>query len=102
MASPQQQVVHLAKLAKDSGMDGVVCSAQEVELIRSSVKSPFLLVTPGIRPKDSEQGDQRRIMTPQEALSAGSDYLVIGRPITRAVAPLESLDAIYRDISLMR
>jgi orotidine-5'-phosphate decarboxylase len=98
MKSPLEQVLHLASLAKDSGMDGVVCSAMEVTAIRGKVASPFMLVTPGIRPANAEQGDQRRIMTPQQALAAGSDYLVIGRPITQAENPLASLNAIYEEI----
>jgi orotidine-5'-phosphate decarboxylase len=96
--SPLEQVLHLARLSKQSGMDGVVCSAMEVTSIRNELASPFMLVTPGIRPANAEQGDQRRIMTPEQALAAGSDYLVIGRPITRAANPLASLNAIYEEV----
>lgn len=84
---PLEQVVRLARLTRDSGLDGVVCSAQEVAAIREAVTEPFTLVTPGIRPASAEQGDQRRVMTPAEAIRAGSDYLVIGRPITQAQTP---------------
>jgi orotidine-5'-phosphate decarboxylase len=85
--SPQQQVERLATLAKQSGMDGVVSSAQEIELIKNLCGKDFLTVTPGIRPVGSEAGDQRRIMTPQQAVNAGGDYMVIGRPITQARNP---------------
>ncbi len=91
---PEQQVLHLAGLAKNSGMDGVVCSAHEASALREQQGSDFVLVTPGIRPAGSDQGDQRRIMTPAEALAAGSHYLVIGRPITKAQSPLELLTQI--------
>jgi orotidine-5'-phosphate decarboxylase len=85
--TPQQQVERLAKLAKQSGMDGVVSSAQEIELIKGLCGNDFLTVTPGIRPVGSAAGDQRRIMTPQQAVNAGGDYMVIGRPITQAPNP---------------
>lgn len=85
--SVEEQVLQLAGLAKASGLDGVVCSAQEAPALRQSIGNDFVLVTPGIRPQGSDAGDQRRIVTPGEALSAGSDYLVIGRPITQATDP---------------
>lgn len=91
---PQQQVMRLAQLAKESGLDGVVCSAQESNILKSHLGKEFKLVTPGIRPAGSAAGDQRRIMTPVEAIQSGSDYLVIGRPITQAANPSEVLDAI--------
>lgn len=84
---PQLQVKRLAKLTEQSGLDGVVCSAQEVGLIRQTCSPEFLTVTPGIRPEGSEQGDQRRIMTPKQAQEAGVSYMVIGRPITQAPEP---------------
>lgn len=84
---PQSQVKRLAKLTEQSGLDGVVCSAQEVGLIRQTCSPEFLTVTPGIRPEGSEQGDQRRIMTPKQAQEAGVSYMVIGRPITQASEP---------------
>jgi orotidine-5'-phosphate decarboxylase len=88
--SPQQQVERLAKLAKQSGMNGVVSSAQEIGLIKDLCGKEFLTVTPGIRPVGSAAGDQRRIMTPQEAVNAGGDYMVIGRPITQSVNPQQA------------
>lgn len=88
--TPQQQVERLAKLSKQSGMDGVVSSAQEIELIKNICGQDFLTITPGIRPTGSAAGDQRRIMTPQEAVNVGGDYLVIGRPITQADNPKQS------------
>ena len=91
---PQQQVMRLATLTKNSGLDGVVCSAQEASMLKSSLGQEFKLVTPGIRPAGSEVGDQRRIMTPYEAVQAGSDYLVIGRPITQTAEPAKVLAAI--------
>ena len=93
-AEPQTQVLHLAKLAQSSGLDGVVCSAQESSLLRQNLGDDFLLVTPGIRPAGSDAADQRRVVTPAEALAAGSDYLVIGRPITGADDPKAACDAI--------
>lgn len=95
----REQVLALARLAQASGLDGVVCSASEVAMLREHLPRDFVLVTPGIRPADSERGDQRRIATPVEALAQGSDYLVIGRPITRAPSPLESLKQIARSIT---
>lgn len=91
---PQQQVMRLASLTKNAGLDGVVCSAQEATLLKQNLGQEFKLVTPGIRPQGSEQGDQRRIMTPVEAIAAGSDYLVIGRPITQAASPADVLESI--------
>ncbi len=75
----------LAKLTKDSGLDGVVCSAMEAEQLKLSLGKEFKLITPGIRPAGSAQDDQQRIMTPEQAIRVGVDYLVIGRPITKAV-----------------
>ena len=78
----------LIKLAADSGLDGVVCSAQEAGLLRKALGDDFLLVTPGIRPEGSDQGDQSRVMTPAQARDAGVSYVVVGRPITQAADPL--------------
>lgn len=94
---PQQQVLRLARLAKDSGLDGVVCSPLEAEMLKTEVARDFCLVTPGVRPVGSAMGDQQRIMTPSQALNAGSDYLVIGRPITASENPLKSLQAILSE-----
>jgi orotidine-5'-phosphate decarboxylase len=89
------QVVHLARLAKDSGLDGVVASPQEVKAIREACGADFQIVTPGIRPADQQgKDDQARTLTPAEAMAAGSTYLVIGRPITAAPNPRESAETI--------
>lgn len=96
--SPQEQVLRLATLTRDSGLDGVVCSAQEASLLKAQLGSEFKLVTPGIRLADSAADDQRRVMTPVAALEAGADYLVIGRPITQSADPLATLAAINGDI----
>lgn len=96
---PMEQVVRLAKLTQSSGLDGVVCSAQEVAAIRAAIEQPFALITPGIRPADAEQGDQRRIMTPGEAIRTGSDYLVIGRPITQASSPKDVAERIQQEVT---
>lgn len=92
--SPQDNVLRLASLAKDSGLDGVVCSAQEAEVLRKTVGNNFCLVTPGIRPEGSDTNDQKRIMTPAMAMKAGSSYLVVGRPITQSNQPLQVLEQI--------
>ncbi|MCG9785082.1 orotidine-5'-phosphate decarboxylase [Vibrio brasiliensis] len=84
---PQEQVIRLANLTKNSGLDGVVCSAQEASMLKGELGQEFKLVTPGIRPAGAAVGDQKRIMTPVDAVKAGSDYLVIGRPITQAPDP---------------
>ena len=97
---PSDHVVRLAKLAESCALDGVVCSAQEISLIRAVCAPGFRLVTPGIRPAGSGYGDQRRVMTPGEALKAGSDYLVVGRPITAASDPLAALSAIEEEIGV--
>ncbi|KJG14664.1 orotidine-5'-phosphate decarboxylase [Photobacterium iliopiscarium] len=96
---PQQQVLNLATLTKNSGLDGVVCSAQEASLLKAQLGQQFKLVTPGIRPVGSDAGDQRRVMTPVEAIGAGSDYLVIGRPITQASDPAAVLAAINKTLA---
>jgi orotidine-5'-phosphate decarboxylase len=97
-ASPAEMVSRLAGLAKDSGLDGVVCSAQEASALRQQCGKDFCLVTPGIRPANVAANDQSRIMTPRAALEAGSSYLVIGRPITQATDPLTALKEITQDI----
>ncbi|WP_217538256.1 orotidine-5'-phosphate decarboxylase [Vibrio metschnikovii] len=89
--APEQHVLRLATLTKNAGLDGVVCSAQEASALKQHLGSSFKLVTPGIRPVGADVGDQKRIMTPIQALEAGSDYLVIGRPITQANHPAQIL-----------
>ncbi|WP_434359796.1 orotidine-5'-phosphate decarboxylase [Parasalinivibrio latis] len=96
---PQEHVLSLATLTKNSGLDGVVCSAQESTMLKSALGAEFKLVTPGIRPAGSDAGDQRRIMTPVDAVAAGSDYLVIGRPITKAEDPAAVLAAINMSLN---
>lgn len=85
--TPAQQVLRLATLAQRSGMDGVVCSAAETAMLRTHLGEKFCLVTPGIRTQGDDANDQKRIVTPVEAVLAGSHYLVIGRPVTKAVDP---------------
>ena len=97
-ASPMEQVLRLAHLTQHAGLDGVVCSPQEVEILRNACGEEFKLVTPGIRPIGADFGDQRRVMTPTAAIRAGSDYLVIGRPITKADNPVEVLRFINASI----
>ncbi|EMO1704731.1 orotidine-5'-phosphate decarboxylase [Salmonella enterica] len=89
--SPAEHAERLARLTQQCGLDGVVCSAQEAARFKQVFGAAFKLVTPGIRPAGSEAGDQRRIMTPEQALSAGVDYMVIGRPVTQSVDPAQTL-----------
>ena len=95
---PMVQVQRLARLVQDCGLDGVVCSAREAKALRSTLGDDFKLVTPGIRPADASGDDQKRIVTPAQALENGSSYLVIGRPITSADDPAQALDAILDSI----
>ncbi|PSU33302.1 orotidine-5'-phosphate decarboxylase [Photobacterium lutimaris] len=99
MAEPKDHVLNLARLTKNSGLDGVVCSAHESTMLKTELGSEFKLVTPGIRPAGSAAGDQRRVMTPVEAVQAGSDYLVIGRPITQAADPAAVLAEINKTLA---
>ncbi len=96
--SPAQLVLHRAKLAYENGFDGVIASGQEAEAIRAATSPDFLIVTPGIRLAGGAADDQSRIMTPDRAISAGADYLVIGRPITEASEPKEMADTFIRHI----
>lgn len=98
--STTAQVMRLAALAADSGLDGVVCSALEASTLRNVRGDKFCLVTPGIRPAGDENADQRRVVTPAAALAAGSDYLVIGRPITAAADPLTALQRVREELAL--
>ncbi|TWU70293.1 orotidine 5'-phosphate decarboxylase [Shewanella algae] len=97
--SAEDQVRRLARLTQKAGLDGVVCSARESSMLKAELGTDFKLVTPGIRPAGSDAGDQKRIMTPAEAMAAGSDYLVIGRPITQAADPLATLQAIHQSLA---
>ena len=95
---PEAQVLRLAKLAQTNGLDGVVCSSREAAKLRAACGPQFLLVTPGIRPAGADAHDQARTATPSEAIAAGADYLVIGRPITQAPDPQAALESIYRTL----
>lgn len=94
----EQQVLNLAKLTQKAGLDGVVCSAQEARMLKDALGESFKLVTPGIRPANSATDDQKRVMTPKEAMLAGVDYMVIGRPITRSENPEETVAEILASI----
>ena len=94
-----ETVLRLADMAEQSGLDGVVCSAQEATTLRAQHGQQFQLVTPGIRPAHSDTGDQHLTMTPPEAIDAGSSYLVIGRPITAAQNPMQALEAIETSLA---
>jgi len=87
----EEQVSRLAFLARDSGLDGVVCSAAETKLLRAQLPDDFMLVTPGIRRPEDASGDQKRVVGPTEAIQNGSNFLVIGRPITRSDSPSDAL-----------
>ncbi|OEY68058.1 orotidine 5'-phosphate decarboxylase [Marinobacter sp. X15-166B] len=97
--TPEAQVSRLAALTSACGLDGVVCSAQEAVKLKAEQGAGFKLITPGIRPLATDQGDQSRIMTPAAAVKAGSDYLVVGRPITQAADPLVALEAVHKEIA---
>lgn len=97
--SPEEQVHRLAALAKNSGMDGVVSSAMEAQGLRQALGDEFTLVTPGIRPASVAGDDQRRVVTPSQAMANGSSYLVIGRPITQSLDPVATLLEINKEIS---
>jgi orotidine-5'-phosphate decarboxylase len=97
--SPQDNVMRLAGLANNCGLDGVVCSSRETAALRASLGEDFLLVTPGIRPAGLASDDQRRVMTPLEAIHSGSSYLVIGRPVTQADDPVSVLRTLNSELS---
>lgn len=96
---PQEQVLNLARLTQQAGLDGVVCSAQEVAMLRAKLGEAFALVTPGIRPQNSAADDQRRIVTPGDAIAMGSSYLVVGRPITQSADPVLACESIVAEIA---
>ncbi|MCF8158319.1 MAG: orotidine-5'-phosphate decarboxylase [Burkholderiaceae bacterium] len=100
VGSVSDQVLKLTSLTQKSGLDGIVCSAQEAPMIRKALGDKFCLVTPGVRPADAALDDQSRVVTPSQALALGSSYLVIGRPITKSKNPLETLIKIHEEILL--
>ena len=93
-------VLRLASLAKDSGLDGIVCSAKEISLIKRELGKDFILVVPGIRLEEDNKNDQKRVMSPKNAIDAGADFLVIGRPITDSKDPVKTIDNILKNIKL--
>ena len=97
--TPLDTAVRLARLAKESGLRGVVASPLEIRAIREACGEDFVILTPGIRPAGSDAGDQRRMMTPQEAIGAGADYIVVGRPITGAADPRSAAQRIVEEMS---
>ena len=97
---PAERVLQLARLSQQAGLDGVVCSPLEAAAVRAELGPDFRLVTPGVRPVFAASGDQKRVMTPAQALAVGADYLVIGRPITAAAEPMAALAAIEAEIAL--
>ncbi|MCX8231969.1 MAG: orotidine-5'-phosphate decarboxylase, partial [Alphaproteobacteria bacterium] len=97
--APGEQVLRLATLAQTAGLDGVVCSAQEISTLRAECGPDFKLVVPGIRPQGSAPGDQKRTMTPVEAVQRGADVLIIGRPITAAPDPTAAAQAIVAELA---
>ena len=100
--SPEDNVLRLATLVHGCGLDGVVCSSRETRVLRERIGPDFTLVTPGIRPAGSRQDDQRRVMTPREAISSGASYLVIGRPVTGADDPVSILRTINSDLAALQ
>jgi orotidine-5'-phosphate decarboxylase len=100
-STPAEAVVRLAALADAAGMDGVVASPQEVRLVRQAVRTPnFIIVTPGVRPAGSAPGDQSRFTTPREAIEAGADYIVVGRPILAAADPVQAARQIIQEMEI--
>jgi len=93
------QVLKLARLAREAALDGVVCSARESRLLRATLGPDFLLVTPGIRPQGASADDQQRIVTPAAAIADGSNYLVVGRPVTRAADPAAAVEQILQSLA---
>jgi orotidine-5'-phosphate decarboxylase len=96
------QVIRLARLAKSSGLDGVVCSPREIAMVREACGPEFLIATPGVRPTGADLADQRRVMTPAEAVRGGADVVILGRPITAAADPAEAAKVIAEEIKNAR
>jgi orotidine-5'-phosphate decarboxylase len=96
--SVESSVIRYAQLAYRAGVDGVICSGRESGMVKQATSNDFLAVTPGIRPAHAEAQDQKRVLTPGEAIQSGADYLVIGRPITRATDPIAAFEAIVKEI----
>lgn len=99
--NPEEQVLRLAALTKEAGLDGVVCSPREAGLLRAELGAGFKLVTPGVRPRGASMDDQTRVLTPADAIREGADYLVMGRPITQAEDPVAALEAVNIELSTM-
>ena len=97
--SMREQVVSLARMAQDAGLDGVVASPHEIGDVKDACGRAFIVITPGVRPTWADAGDQKRVMTPRQAAVAGADYVVVGRPITRAEAPAEAARRIRQELS---
>ena len=100
LRSTEEEVLHLAMLAKDAGCDGVICSVEETAHIRKNIGSNFIIVTPGIRPNGADLGDQKRTATAHQAIEAGADYIVVGRPIIEAVDPLNAAKKILEEMGM--
>lgn len=98
MRSVRGEVLHLARMCKESGLDGVVSSPREIMHVRKAMGEDFLIITPGIRPSGAERNDQKRVMSPGEAISAGADYIVVGRPITEAEDPRRAAEEIIEEL----
>ena len=96
--TPKEQVMHLAGMGLDCNLSGIVASPQEIAPLREKFGNRLIIVTPGVRPAGSAMGDQKRVMTPRDAIRAGADFLVIGRPITEAPSPVDALEAIAAEI----
>ena len=94
----ESKVLNLAKLAKKSGVDGIVCSYKEIAAVRKKIGKRFIIVVPGIRPKGSSRGDQKRVATPKKAIEAGADFIVVGRPIVKARNSLKAAEEILQEI----
>lgn len=95
----REYVIHLAKLAQTSGLSGVVASPLEIKMIRQACGSDFKIITPGVRPEWAGQDDQKRVMTPREAVQAGADFIVVGRPILKAANCREAAEKILKEVT---